>query len=440
VRLLVCSDTWLCDEGAIWEAAILMGIATQRLRSAIECLAAIDRSSCSKGEHEAAEWIAAALKELGAEATVEREQVHGTYWWPLGITSGLGILAERASRRGARMFGAAVAGGAAAEVADELGAGPRVLRRLLPKQTTANVIARMGDPNAARTLVVVAHHDAAHTSIFFDPRITAHVGFRSETGPDNPTQLPPVMAPIAIAPGLVALGSIIGARRVAGLGALMCAGIIASFVEIALRRTVPGANDNLTGVATLIGLARALNERPVNGLRVLLVSTGAEESLMEGMRAFAARHLPDMSREQTQVLCVDTVGSPYLVLAEAEGMLRLRRYDDEFNQLIFACADATGVTLHRGFRMRLGTDGLVALRRGFPAAMLTSVNERGSLSNYHWPTDTPERVDYSRLGDAVRLCECVTRRLADDPAFLSGTLSQAERDGQQVRQRSAGGP
>ena len=421
----------------MWEAAILMDDGTQSLRSAIERLAVIDRSSCSRGEHEAAEWIAAALNELGAEATVERERVHGTYWWPLGITSALGILGERLARRGARALAAAIAGGAAAEVTDELAAGPRILRRLLPKQSTANVVARTGDPNAARTLVVVAHHDAAHTSVFFHPRITAHVGFRSEHGPDDPTQLPPVMAPIAIAPGLVALGSIAGARRVTRLGALMCAGIIASFVEIALRRTVPGANDNLTGVSTLLGLARALKERPVNGLRVLLVSTGAEESLMEGMRAFADRHLAAMSKELTHVLCVDTVGSPYLVLAEAEGMLRLRRYDDDFNQLISACADETGIALHRGFRMRLGTDGLVALRRGFPAAMLTSVNERGALSNYHRPTDTPERVDYARLEDAMGLCERVIRRLADEPPVSPDRLSRAGHDGRRAPRRSA---
>jgi Zn-dependent M28 family amino/carboxypeptidase len=242
------------------------------------------------------------------------------------------------------------------------------------------------------------------------------------------------MAPIAIAPGLVALGSLVGMRWLARLGALTCGGIIASFAEIALRRTVPGANDNLTGVATLIGLARALKERPVRGLRVLLVSTGAEESLMEGMRAFAARHFPDLDRERTHVLCVDSVGSPYLILAEAEGMLRMRPYDDDFSALISACAQETGVPVRSGFRMRLGTDGLIALRNGLRAAMLSSVNDRGAPSNYHWPTDTPERVDYTRLDDAVRLCEAVIRRLARQ------AISQVTPDARPGRSRSAAAP
>lgn len=137
---------------------------------------------------------------------------------------------------------------------------------------------------------------------------------------------------------------------------------------------------------------------------------------MEGMRAFARRHFWSLAREDTCVLCVDTVGSPHLVLAEAEGMLHMRSYDPRFNQLIAACAADEGVELRQGLRMRLGTDGLLAIRHGFAAALLTSIDDHGTASNYHWPSDTPDRVDYDRLADAVSLCDAVVRRLAADGA------------------------
>ncbi|MGE5617396.1 MAG: M28 family metallopeptidase [Candidatus Woesearchaeota archaeon] len=429
-----------------------MGIASRHLRSVIERLAAIDRSSCSRGEREAADWIAAQLSELGAEATVELERIHGTHWWPLGITAALGILGDSAACRGSRLVGTLLAAAGAAEVVDELSAGPRVLRWLLPKQTTANVVAWAGDREATPTLIVLAHHDAAHTSVFFDPRITAGMALRSRSGRNSAPEMLPVMAPIAIAPAVVALGALLGARRLARAGSALCAGVIASFTEIALRRTVPGANDNLTGVATLLGLARALKERPVRGLRVLLVSTGAEESILEGMRAFAARHLVDMPREETHVICVDTVGSPYLVLAEGEGMLWMHDYDPEFKDLISACAEATGVTVRRGLRIRVGTDGLLALRHGFPAAMLMSIDERGAPSNYHRPTDTPDRVEYARVEDTVRLCDCVARRLAGEtgafaeegavaqPDAVAEGISRAAPSEQPARRRSVAAP
>lgn len=297
---------------------------------------------------------------------------------------------------------------------DEVGAGRRWLRAILPKRPTANVVARAGDAEAARTLVVVAHHDAAHTSVFFDPRIAAFLGGQSQAQPDAAPRTPPVMAAVPLAPAMICVGVLLGLPRLARFGALVCWGIIASYAEIAVRATVPGANDNLTGVATLLGVADALRQRPVAGLRVLLVSTGAEESLMEGMRAFARRHFPDLPRERTRILCVDIVGSPHLVLAEAEGMLRLRRYDEAFNDLIAKCAEEQGVELRRGLQMRFATDGLLGLRHGYTAAMLTSVGDHGAPSNYHWPTDTADRVDYDRLADAVTLCEALVRRLASD--------------------------
>lgn len=351
----------------------------------------------------------------------------------------MGIAGAIAARRGRRLTGATLAAAGTAAVFDELGAGRRVLRSLLPKQTAANVVASAGDPDAARTLLIVAHHDAAHTSLFFNPRITEFLGVRVEPRSGTPPRMPPVMAPIALGPALVAAGSLAGTRRLVGLGAALCAGIIASFAEIALRPTVPGANDNLTGVATVVGVAEALREHPVRGLRVLLVSTGAEESLMEGMRAFAARHFPLMAPAQSSVLCVDTVGSPNLVLAEAEGMLLMRDYDPAFNELVADCAQSEGVKLLRHLRMRLGTDGLLAIRHGFPAAMLTSIDRHGAPSNYHWPTDTPERVDYERLVDAVRLCGAVVRRLAEQ-ALSPDAVTPAGAGGRRARPRSAVGP
>lgn len=386
--------------------------ASADLRATIEYLARIDRASCSVGEHEAAEWIASELRELGAEAHVERHEIHGSYWWPLGLTSAAGLAAALLGRRGHRLLGAAMGALGSALVFDELGAGRRWLRLLLPKQVTANVVATMGDPQAERTLVIVAHHDAAHTGIFFDPRITEFLGRHLASSESQSRDLPGPMLPIAGGPAVAGLSALIGSSALRKMASVVCAGTIVSFAHIASSRTVPGANDNLTGVATLLALAQAVAERPVEGLRLVLVSTGAEESLMEGMRAFADRHFPSLAPERTRLLCVDAVGSPYLVLVEAEGMLEVCRYDESFKDLIAGCAAEEGVELVRGYTMRLGTDGYLALRRGIPAGSLMSVNDYGVASNYHWPTDTPDRVNYATLKDAVKVCEAVVRRLA----------------------------
>ncbi|HZE05568.1 MAG TPA: M28 family peptidase [Solirubrobacteraceae bacterium] len=381
------------------------------LRETITRLAAIDRTSCSPGEHEAAQLIADDLRKAGAQVTLERPRIHGTYWWPLGITSAIGIAAAGAAVRGRRWLGAALGAAGAALVFDELGAGRRWLRAVLPKHRTTNVVAVMGDPDAEQTLLLVAHHDAAHSGVFFNPRIAEHMGRRLSELPKSQRGYFAPMAPIAAAPDLAGVAALIGSRPLALAAGGVCAGIIGSFVHIARSPTVPGANDNLSGVATLLALARTLASEPVRGLRVMLVSTGSEEALMEGMRAFFTPRRRELSTHGTHVLCVDAVGSRHLVLIEAEGMLTVRRYDERFKDLIEECAADAQIPLRRGHTMRLGTDGYVALRNGVPAAALMSVNDFGAASNYHWPTDTADRVDYETVQRAVSLCELVVRRM-----------------------------
>jgi Zn-dependent M28 family amino/carboxypeptidase len=213
-------------------------------------------------------------------------------------------------------------------------------------------------------------------------------------------------------PVLVALGGLLGSRLLRRAGTAVSIGSAAAFAEIGSRRTVPGANDNLTGVATLLGIARTLRDRPLAGARVLLVSTGSEESFMEGMQAFARRHFHALPRDRTVFVCVDTVGSPHLVILEGEGMLRMREYPEGFKDLVAGCARDQGIELRRGLRFRNATDGLIALIAGFDTVMLGSCNRYKLPDNYHWPTDVPDNVDFSTVRDAVTLCDALVRRVA----------------------------
>lgn len=386
------------------------------LRQAIAHLAAIDRPSASPGEHEAAQWIAAQLAEFGCSVRVEEERAHGGYWFPLGVPNALagaaGLLARRGGTAG-RALATALGAFAAAAIWDDVGGGRLWFRRrFLPSRPTWNVVAETGDPAAERTLVFVAHHDAAHWGLLFHPGVLPLVDRLLPGLLQRTNTSPPLMAPVFAGPLLVALGALTGRRRPLATGTVLALGSAATFAEIGARGAVPGANDNLTGVATLIGLATELAEQPVAGLRVLLVSTGSEEGFMEGMQAFARRHFPALPPDRTHVVCVDTVGSPQLTLIEGEGMLRMREYPDDFKTLVSECARESGVELGRGLRFRNATDGLIALRAGYPTAALGSVTALKVPSNYHWPTDTAENVNHASVSDAVTLCTAVARRLA----------------------------
>src|ERR1700742_5117000 len=140
-----------------------MAVDKAKLRSWLEELERIDRPSASEGERRAAEWLVARFAELGAEARIEAEPAHGTYWWPLGIGAALGALSGLLALRGRRLLAALLGAIGAGGGATDFPPGKRPLRRLLPRRTTYNVVCELGDPEAERTIVLIAHHDAAHS-------------------------------------------------------------------------------------------------------------------------------------------------------------------------------------------------------------------------------------------------------------------------------------
>lgn len=385
--------------------AALLKLAEQAVRH----LASFDRPSASAGERRGAQWIADRLLDDGCSAVVEEERAHGTYWWPLGLMTLLAGLSGLARSRIVRLLAGTTM---AAGIADDISGGRLWFRRaVLPRHPTWNVVAEAGDPEGERTVVLVAHHDAAHWSLLFAPQVPQFFGDRFPGLLERSRTTPPVMFPVFGGPLMVALGGLTGSRRLRRAGVIVSLGAAATFAEIGSRATVPGANDNLSGVATLLGVARLLRERPVSGVRVLLVSTGSEESFMEGMQAFARRHFPALPTDRTHVVCIDTVGSPTLMELEGEGMLVMRDYPDDFKDLVSDVAAEVGVPLVRGLRFRNATDGLIALKAGYPTVMLGSINRYKAPDNYHWPTDTADNVDYGTVVGAIRVCDGVVRRL-----------------------------
>ncbi len=381
------------------------------LRARLEELERIDRPSASEGEREAAEWLVDRFAELGAEARIEAEPAHGTYWWPLGIGAGLGALGAVAALRGRRRLGAVLGALGAAGIADDFPPARRRLRRPLPQRTTYNVVCELGDPAAERTVVLIAHHDAAHSGLVFHPGIPPladRLGLieRADTSP-------PLMAPVVGGPLLAALGALSGRRPLAKLGLLLSAGSAAAMVDIGLRKAVPGANDNGTSVVALLALARRLREEPPVGIRVILLSTGSEESFSEGMKAFGERHFPALPRESTFFLCLESIGSPHLLVLRGEGFLKMHEYPPRALALIDGLAAELDIWLYPNLRLHNGTDGLEPLAAGYETAVLAGCTDLKQPANYHWPNDLAANVDFGTVADGVRLAEATIRRLGE---------------------------
>jgi hypothetical protein len=357
-----------------------------RLRRDVEALAAMARGSASAGERASGEWIAGRLREAGAQdAGLEAFRYQGTYAGAHALHVVAGLLG---ARRGG-FLGSALALAALASLEADACGRSQWLRRFLPAGET-NVVAHVPAAAAStRALVLVAHHDAARTGFSWDPRLV-RLGAR-------PGVMPPRMGLVAV--GFV-LAAVPGLRRA---GAALLALALAGYADVARDRVVPGANDNATGVAALLELARRLAAQPLEHTDVLLLAPGCEESGMGGMAAWLAARAGDLDPATTLVLSLDTLGSGTPIVAEAEATLAPHAYAQEDVELAQAGAVRAGVEPPRRWRVGAWTDAILARFAGLRAISLLSVGPDGIYTDWHLPTDTPDRVDYGSVEHAVRI-------------------------------------
>ena len=364
------------------------------LRHDVETLAGMVRDSAGAGERASAEWVADRLRQVGAaDVRIEPYRYQSTFALAQGAHFAAGALA---AFRGRRVLAAATL----ASFELEYSGRAQWSRGLLPAGEGANAIGRLpARGERTHTVVLVAHHDAAKTGLMWDPRFLAAGDAAAErTGR---------RASLALLPELAMLGAVVGGRRTRRAAGAILAAAVALAADQARSPTVPGANDNASGVAGVLAVAgRLARDRP-DGLEVVLLLCGSEESGMGGMAAWMRTEGQQLDSATTLVLGLDTVGSGEPVVLEAEGGLWPVRYREEDVAFAERAAHSVGVRLRR-WRLGAWTDPVLARLGGLPTLSLLSVRQ-GGFPNYHLPQDVPEQVDYGCLEACVSASAAIAR-------------------------------
>jgi acetylornithine deacetylase/succinyl-diaminopimelate desuccinylase-like protein len=349
--------------GAIAETSIARDVAA---------LAGMVRGSADAGERAAAEWVRDRLSATGVEDVALEP-----YGWPR--THVWAQVPHLLASLGGPLLRAA----AALSYALDQGGRVQWVQRFLPKGDGVNVVARIAPTGRTeRTFVLVAHLDAQRTGLIWDRRLI-------ESGTKRRLRTRS-MTPAALG------GALAIALPFRPLKALMALALL----DTATRPTVPGANDNASGVAALLHVAQRLEAEPLERTEVLLAFPGAEEAGMGGMRAFLGQHAFDPAT--TFVLGLDTVGSGTPILAAAEGAVLKHAYREED----LARVQAPGV---ERWRIAAYTDPILARFAGLPAASLLSVGEHGMYTRYHRMDDRPEHVDLACVARCAQIAEATAR-------------------------------
>jgi len=358
----------------------------EALKADVHALSAIERRAATPGDRVSAEWVAGRMRELGVEdVRIEPFRCHSTWAVPYGAHNLIGLIAARLPAP--LRFALALATAASYE-ADYTGRN-QTLRSLLPGAGEGhNVVGRTGQ--GRRTLVLVAHHDAAHTGWVWDPRfLEGGRNFARKTGTTPSFIALPLLALLLVALGLRRTGSALLGLGL-GLGA-----------QSALSPTVPGASDNATGVACVLELARRYIEDPLDDTEVFVLCPSGEEVGLAGMYQWlrVSKEGQTPFRESTLVLGLDTLGAGEPVVARGESFSG--RYRDE--DLALVDAEVPRVVLGAG------TDPMAARHAGLPAVSILSWAD-GGFTNYHLPTDTPERVNWESVERCLALADRTIRR------------------------------
>jgi hypothetical protein len=284
-----------------------------------------------------------------------------------------------------------------------------LLRLLFFRRVSQNVVSRPRQPDAKTRLVLSAHYDAGRTGAIFAPR-------RVRAASRLAARLPVSIAPLRLVFwSLAALLPLLGARM-AGVDSNLIALLqlvptlillIAAFaaIELELSPIAPGANDNASGVATVLSVADHVRAEPPANLDVWVVLTGAGECLMEGMRAFLRRHGRELAEGTTYFVCVDAVGAGALRYVTGEGLAVTYAFRSRLTELCEAIAEGRrgdgGRPAATPLIHGLATDAFAAAARRYAATALTCLDPGTVIAPHvHTTEDTPDQVDPEALDRA----------------------------------------
>jgi hypothetical protein len=267
--------------------------------------------------------------------------------------------------------------------------------------------------------VVLGHYDTQRTGLMWRESLVRGLAPALARSP-GPTKAPtfPVVLGMAlqIVAGTLAL-AVPAARPLATVVAAVVwlIYVIAGFVlaEWARGPYVPGANDNATGSAAVFTLVDAWRKAPPEGVELVALWTGSEETGLMGAAAWAQANRRAAREVPTTFLNVDTLGQgrPRFLGAEYSIGAWPVRYPAAIVELCARAAREAGFEDAGPRTTAVASDGLPFLVRGIPGASVLCFENDGHMPGCHQMIDTLDNVDFEVAWSGVRLAWEILRRM-----------------------------
>ncbi len=177
------------------------------------------------------------------------------------------------------------------------------------------------------------------------------------------------------------------------------------------NRSVPGAMDDMAGLAVVTGLGRYLGEAEKTGeffpqrTEVVLLATSSEEAGMRGAKRYVEKHLKELKETPTYGLFLDCIYDEKLLTVIDREPFAGAWHDPELVKLAQEAAAKHGWPI-RTSQLRVGfTDAAAFSLNGLPAVclMCADIPRLQLLPNYHTRNDVCEQVHPQSLSVSLQM-------------------------------------
>lgn len=292
----------------------------------------------------------------------------------------------------------------------------RPLRRLTGRRASQNVFSPESDDPDGR-IVIVAHLDSARGGMLFARGLQERLAVLGQRIKRPIGPFVPFMGSLVLLL-LCCLVRVVGQKgnaltAVQLLPTIVLIVAIVALIDAAVADPVPGANDNASGVATVLRLAERFGGQ-LDHFAVCVLITGGQEAFGLGMKAFLKKHRGDLDKERTVFVNVDEVGAGTVRFGEREGMLLPGKSHPQLFQIAEQIAEDDGEEGSFGAKpliLRTPTDASIARSAGFPAITIACRNAVGYVPTHHGPADVADQLDDDSLERAFGFTSELIQRL-----------------------------
>jgi hypothetical protein len=366
-----------------------------------------ERGAGSDAERRAARWLSGELAGTAREVRIE------PFWcrpnWALAHSwhAALGVAGSLISVSSARIGGGLILVALLSTIADTL-LGSSIGRRLTPERASQNVVAeppRTDRPSPVK-LIITANYDAVRTGVPYwtRPR-SAAARLRNATRGFTPGWLGWLTIGLAVLEA-VAIARLQGSKgtAISIVQLIPTVGLVlglALLLDVASSAFGPSANDNGTGVAAAVALARALDAAPPRNAAIEVVLAGASDVSGIGMRRYLRARKGKLTPQNAVVLGIAACGGGSPRWWTSDGQLVPLAYFAKLRELCAGLArDEPGLPAgpHRGRGSSPGFPGRLAR---LPAITIGCLDARGLAPRSHQRADEAREIDAGAIDRTV---------------------------------------